>query len=584
MARRKQALKKESASSRSSAPIFQNFESVDELEEKKSTEVEKTPLFDESEEVHPEDVTFPFNVLYEFQDLMNIHLNFRKGVELLVCAYFLQITYLYLQDDLATLLAIGFSVFGTILAMYLTHRSLRKKHFESPEEVPYPRLPEFNTIYAFIIPILVLVLFCQTSSPFFQMNLALNNFCVKSMSPIPKILSSAVFYYMYNENDLLGIFDFARVVWLYFSIQWVLSYWNEHRENEGDDPSTTLTDSEIHIFSVFAVNLLCNFSVEVTDTNIVLHIVRALLLALIIAFAASYPVYCLVQYAPSGFVREIVSVAVMGVFSAVFYYATNFIFTRQVVDQEVISWLLDFITSSELRVQLVTYWVASLAVAIPVLFLLTSKKWISLNTSRKVWHLMLAGAIAYPALVKEPVLCAIALSGSVFVFVVLEAIRCTRLGFIGRFLYSLLSHFQDEKDTKGPLNLSYIFLLVGMAGPILYGAAVDDLVSLRSYIGVITLGFSDTLASLIGGNFGKLKWKGGNRTLEGTIAHVITTFAGFVLVDHYFLPGTKVNWENMFVVSLAGGVLEGAATLNDNFLVPVMSLIMYEMLDKAFQK
>lgn len=582
MARRKQVTKKETASSRSSAAIFHNIETADQLEEIQPSRSEEKPFLDENEDDRAEHARFPINLLYELQDFLNIHLNLRKGIELLVCIYFLQITYLHLKDDIATLLAIGFSAFGTVLAMYLTHRTLCKKHMEQPETFAYPSLPEFNTIYAFIIPTLFLVMLDQTSTPFFQMNLALNNFCVKTMGSIPKILSSAVFYYMYNENDTLEIFEFARVVWLYFCIQWVLSWWNRSRENEDAEPTTTLTDSEIHIFSVFAVNLLCNFTAEVTDANIVLHIVRALLLALIVAFAVTYPVYFLLQYVPGGFIAEFISIGVMGVFGASFYYATNYIFTREVVDQEVISWLLDFINSSELRVQLLTYWLTVLAIAIPVVFVLTSRKWISLNNGRKAWHLMLSGAIAYPALVEEPEFTVIAVSGSAFVFVVLEAIRTTRLGFIGRLLHSLLAHFQDEKDSRGPLNLSYIFLLVGVAGPILYGAALGDFSSVRSYIGVITLGVSDSLASLIGGKFGKLKWRGGDRTLEGTIAHFISTFAGFVLVDLYILPGTNINWENLFVVSLAGSILEGASTLNDNILVPIMSLIMYEMLGKTF--
>lgn len=582
MARRKQISKQKSASSRSSATIFQELDSVAQLEEIETTEIEKRPKFDKNVRTDPEDVKFPFSLLYDFQDLLNNHLNFRKSVEIVVCLYFLQITYLHLKDDPATLLAIGFSVFGTTIAMHLTHRSLLKKHLENPEVYSKPELPEFNTIYAIMIPTLYLVMLDQTKTPFFQMNLALNNFSVKSMSSIPKILSSAVFYYMYNENETLEIVDFARVVWLYFSIQYVLSWWNERYEEEDTEPQSTLTYSEIHILSVLAVNLLCNFSVAVNETNIVLHIVRVLLLALIIAFAAAYPIYFVSQYFTGGLIYEIFSLTVVGVFCSSFYYATNYVFTRQVVNQEVISWLLGYIRSSEYRVQLLISWISVLAVAIPVLFFLTSLKWISLNNSRKIWHLLLAGALIYPALVKEPVFSAIAVSGSAFVFVVLEATRTTRLGYIGRLLHSILSHFQDEKDTKGPLNLSFIFLLIGVAVPILYSAAVDDLLSMRSFIGVITLGFSDSLASFVGGRFGKIKWKGGDRTLEGTMAHLVGTFGGFVIVDRFVLPGTGVNWENLFVLSLAAAILEGASTLNDNVLVPVMSLIMYEMLKKTF--
>ncbi|KAF7580331.1 putative integral membrane protein [Clavispora lusitaniae] len=584
MARRKQVNKNESASSRSTAAIFQNIENAEQLEETTSPRTTKHEELSQAPEPETqEEVKFPLSVLYEFQDFLNLHMNFRKGVEVLTCLYYCQISYLYLEKDFAAVSAIGFNILGALLAMYLSHRSLVKKYNADPENTVYPALPEFNTIYAFLIPISFSILLGDTTSPFFQMNLALNNFCVKSLHPVAKVLSSFVFYYMYNENETLELFEFVRAVWLYFSLEMALTTWNEHREDDEDDTvKTTLSATEIHIICVFIVNLLCNFHVELNDTTIVLYIIRALMISLIVAFGISYPLYYGTRYLSGGALFELASFGVIGAFAASFYYTMNYLFRTQTIDVEVISWLINYITSSEMRVKLLASWVLLLVIAIPVMFLMSSKKVISLNLSRKAWHFMLTGAISYPAMTQEPVFVAIAVSGSVFVFIAIEAVRCTRLTFLGKFLHSQLAHFQDEKDTKGPLNLSYIFLLIGVAIPIVYGALIEDLVSLRSYIGVVALGLSDSMASIVGSKFGKQKWKGGNRTLEGTLTYLVVFLASYGVIDSFILQKEGTNWENIFIVALSGAVLEGAATLNDNVLIPCMCLIMYELLNATF--
>jgi len=592
MARRKEVRKPDTASSRSTASIFQNIDSPEQLEDSKinsndeSSQIE--PPLENDDPDRPEDYKFPFNLVFEFQDFLNFHLNFRRGVEILVCLYLSQVFYIYLseRDDHAGLAAVGFSILGAVLAMYLSNRSLRKKHAANPETSGAPELPEFNTIYSFFIPIALNVLLGGTSSPFFQVNLAINNYCIHTLHPVAKVVSSFVFYYMYNENKTLEIFEFLQVIWIYFSVEWALTHWNEDNSevNEDKPVKRTLSATEIHLIAVFTVNILANFHLTLSDTNLPLFIVRALTIALIGAMGALFPIYYGYSQLSNPVLANIASLVVGGVFSGVFYFITNYIFTTQIINEEVISWLINYIRATELREKLLGAWLVALVATVPTVFVLAEFDKVSLNFRRKAWHYLLFASLAYPALIQEPVFTSIAVLGSVFVFIVVEAVRAARLGSLGSFLNTHLRYFQDDKDISGPLSLSYIFLLVGVAIPLAYGVAKDDVVSIRSYLGLITLGLSDSTASFVGRNFGKIKWKGGDRTLEGTVTYIVVTFASFVLVDKYLLPeGSKVqNWENLFIVAILGGAVEGASTLNDNVLVPSMSLIAYELLGGVF--
>lgn len=593
MARRKDATatkQPKTASSRSLAAIF-NEKSVEELTASPITEATKTPVSAEAEEDKSvEEAKYPLKLIYEFQDLLNNHMTVLKAVQAMVCLFLCQIFYIYFHDQsggMDVVYAVGFNVLSAIVAMYLSHRSLLKKHEASPETVPRPELPSFNSLYAFFIPYSFVLLLSDPVDPFFQVNLSLTNFSLKNLHPIAKVLSAFVYNYMFGDTETLDVIQFAQVVWIYFIVDYALNHWNEKIETDDEDNITvyrTMDKTEIHIVAIFMVNLLANFKAPVSATNIPLVVVRILSIALVGALAISTPLYYGYSLLQKGVARSGVALTVVSVFAGTFYYLTNYLFQLFVVKQEVLNWLIDYILESKLRVLLLQGWVLALAGIIPVVFFLASQDVISLNNRRKVWHFALVGALAYPALVAEPTFSALAVLGSVFVFIVLEFLRCTRITFLGDVLNSLLHLFQDEKDLQGPLSLSYIFLLVGVAIPIGYGIVVDDVVSIRSYLGLVALGLGDSFASIIGKRFGKNKWKGQSRTIEGTITYIVVTFVSFVFIDFYLLPeGSRVkNWENVFIVSLVGGAIEGSASMNDNLLIPCITLISYELLNRVF--
>lgn len=578
------------ASSRTTAAVFQDMD-AEKIEETTEDPVAVVENGDKPGLEPYDHVKFPLSLVYDVQDLLNDHLSFRNGVQLMVVLYLCQIGYLALSkaDEHKELLSlVGFNILGAAIAMWLSHRSLSRRHTADPEIVKKPSLPEFNTLYAIFIPILLTVLLSDPKSKFLQVNLALTNFAIKSLHPAAKVVSAFAFYYIYNDSETLEFFEFLQVVWIYFSVEWALNLWNEdvQRDDEGNvvSVSSTLITPEIHLIGVLIVNLICNFTLPLSEETYPLVIVRILLIALVASCAVTFPLYYLYKNTEKGVPRAGLSVLMVGVFGGLFYFVTNYLFSIQVASVEVITWLYNYILLSELRVHLLAGWVAALVVAVPIVVALSQYGYLSLNARRKIWHFALVASLAYPAMVLEPTFTAIAVLGSVFVFIILEFVRGTKITAFGGFLNKQLRLFQDEKDLKGPFNLSYIFLLLGVAVPIAYGVAVGDVVSIRSYLGLVTLGLGDSMASIVGNTFGKIKWKGGSRTFEGTVTYTVVTFASLVLIDFFILPEESrvKNWENVFIVALVGGALEGAASLNDNILIPCMTLIAYELLGRVF--
>lgn len=582
MARRKDSTKAKSAASRTTASVFQNYNPEESIQQLLPQPTPKEPQQAQNDD--PQNYRFPINIIYELLDFLVNNADFCKGVQVMTLLYIGQIAYLYLKntDNWAAISAIGFSLLGSVLAVVFNQRSQWRKHKSDPEYVPKPLLPEFNIIYAFFIPILLAILLGSTSSPFFQVNLSLNNFAITRLNIVAKIMSSFVFYYMYNENSTLEVIQFARVVAMYFCLQYALDYWNElPAAGDGTGPTLkTMLAAEIHIVCAAMVNLLFNFSTR----SLPLVIFRELVLSLAAALVAAFQVHWAYKKMSAGVAKKFVAVTVVLVFAGVFYYVTDLQFRREVDDENPVVWLVTFILESRTRFRLMAFWVGALVTTVPVVFGLAYTNKISLNMRRKIWHFLLVACLLNRYFTAEADFVAIALLGSVVVFLVLEMVRVTRLTFIGEFLFTELRFFQDEKDLKGPLNLSYIFLLVGVAFPLAYGFFLEDVVSLRSYLGLVMLGLGDSVASIVGKKLGRNKWRGGDRTIEGSLAFVVVTFSTLVAVDAYLLPepARVNNWENVFIVVLVAGLLEGSATLNDNVLIPCVLTLLYDVLSRTF--
>lgn len=230
------------------------------------------------------------------------------------------------------------------------------------------------------------------------------------------------------------------------------------------------------------------------------------------------------------------------------------------------TWLVNYITSSNLRQTILFTWLGSLLFLIPNLLIFKSN--FNLNTSRKVWHFLILLLISYPFKL-DPDFVKISLSGTIVLFLCVEYLRYLKLEPFGNFLDSRLRSFADFRDDKGPLIISYIYLILGIATPLLIS---------NSPVGLIGLGVGDSLASIIGSKWGRAGWPGTGKTMEGTGAFIASTFLVSIIFKQYLGYFKDISSVNLMLVCTLSGVLEGNSLLNDNILIPVFMLVAEQVL------
>lgn len=87
---------------------------------------------------------------------------------------------------------------------------------------------------------------------------------------------------------------------------------------------------------------------------------------------------------------------------------------------------------------------------------------------------------------------------------------------LGDILQQGFAIFVDEKDNL--ISLTPLYLLCGLSFPLWMPA--NNVPMLVLFSGVLTVGVGDTAASFIGSKWGKHKWPGLDKSMEGTLACV----------------------------------------------------------------
>ncbi|CAF4530917.1 unnamed protein product [Rotaria socialis] len=86
---------------------------------------------------------------------------------------------------------------------------------------------------------------------------------------------------------------------------------------------------------------------------------------------------------------------------------------------------------------------------------------------------------------------------------------------------------------------SHIFLIIGLSYPVWIA---DDSKRLAQLSGIISVGIGDSAASIVGSKVGIYKWPGTKRTLEGSLAGLITQFLFITCLWYFdFIPYSQYN-------------------------------------------
>lgn len=249
-----------------------------------------------------------------------------------------------------------------------------------------------------------------------------------------------------------------------------------------------------------------------------------------------------------------------------------------------LNWLWKYLTKQEIRLYLIAHWCC--VVAVSVAFVLWKSRQTKSNASstivRKCFHL-LALAIYIPGVIYEPYVTHLASSVAVAAFIFIEYVRLFRIGPFGSSVHSALVVFLDDKDS-GALILTHVYLLLGLALPLWlfpvdYSKADPTGCKLALYSGILALGIGDTMASVVGKTFGRLRWPGSLKTVEGTLAGIISQLLFvWTLQCSGLLSLPSERWLHVSLAVTAGSLLEAWTSQIDNIILSpfLSSLLMFK--------
>ncbi|CAD1785505.1 similar to Saccharomyces cerevisiae YMR013C SEC59 Dolichol kinase, catalyzes the terminal step in dolichyl monophosphate (Dol-P) biosynthesis [Maudiozyma barnettii] len=318
----------------------------------------------------------------------------------------------------------------------------------------------------------------------------------------------------------------------------------------------SLDNIDCNLFSIMLTNV---FYFNYNSTSVPFRILHGTLSALICVIIINYSVSKLAKNWLNSH-RYILSLMQSSVIICGFPMLTNcFIYIPE--HKSPLEWLFNYITRSTIRQCIFIGWFTLVAILVPTFMVFQSK--VTLNTSRKLWHFLVFLMITIP-FKYDPEFVKIALAGIIPLFLCIEYIRYLKIEPIGSYLDSKLRSFADERDLKGPLIISYIYLILGIAFPLLVH---------NSPVGLISLGIGDSLASIVGKKMGRYHWPQSNKTIEGTITFISSTFIVCKFLQSSLNYFQNVSTLIIALMCLLSGVLEGNSILNDNILIPSFMLI-----------
>lgn len=110
-----------------------------------------------------------------------------------------------------------------------------------------------------------------------------------------------------------------------------------------------------------------------------------------------------------------------------------------------------------------------------------------------------------------------------------QIMRFFKIQPLGTFFQQGFLVFADEKDHL--ISLTPLYLLCGLSFPLWMPTHHSTLLPLFS--GVLAIGVGDSAASFVGSKWGKNKWCGSNKSLEGTVACISSQII-FICALTYF--------------------------------------------------
>ncbi|KAI8873778.1 hypothetical protein GQ42DRAFT_14330 [Ramicandelaber brevisporus] len=322
-------------------------------------------------------------------------------------------------------------------------------------------------------------------------------------------------------------------------------------------------------------------------------------------------------------------VARLGIFGAALcsYAAITCALIYRDTSVEPISWLLRFIFTNPVHLALIAYWSALIGVSIAIFIKLdtavvkdkrdddnggdtdddaTHKAEMArmIDLRRKYFHLLVV-LMFVPGYIAAPLFLHLAFTVALAAFVCLECVRIFDLlpgstGGISYFLQSFISG-TDGRDA-GPVVTSHFYLLIGCLSPVFLSLSTSpstvsqplpQLSVVFALSGVLVLGLGDSLASVCGKRFGRHRWPGTKKSIEGTAAFIVGSLLAISCITRlassssFSSVESAVSWSQWVFVLVPSVVfvalLEALSYQCDNIVLPVTLYALGHILQCALQ-
>ena len=211
-----------------------------------------------------------------------------------------------------------------------------------------------------------------------------------------------------------------------------------------------------------------------------------------------------------------------------------------------------------------------------VIFILGSIFWKGLEklpqiVQRKFFHIMALLVFIVPVYFDVDWM-RVAISGAIFVFLVVESLRLVQFPFVSSIIEQYVSGYLDEKDS-GELILTHLFLLLGCGLPVLLCDLTGFTGMAVKVCGISVLAIGDAAASAIGVKYGKHKWPGSKKSIEGTIGAFVGTWLTIVILTCLGERTVSICHIIMLILpSLVGALDEAFTSQIDNLTLPFVIL------------
>ncbi|KAL1495367.1 hypothetical protein AB1Y20_016736 [Prymnesium parvum] len=196
--------------------------------------------------------------------------------------------------------------------------------------------------------------------------------------------------------------------------------------------------------------------------------------------------------------------------------------------------------------------------------------------ARKLYHFLALGCFV-PAVATQAEFLQLAFAAALSLFALLEVVRLAQVPPLHAPLGRFLARFVDARDS-GTLVLTHFYLLLGCALPILLEPALAPIPAsggslprrVAPYAGLCVLGMGDAVASIVGVHLGRHTWPGTGKTVEGSVAAVLSVLLLLLAIDmaqaHH---ASALEWAAVAGCTTLTFILEAFTTQIDNLYLPI---------------